>query len=273
MLALDEGLDEEDRLEGTGIKLRRMVPLSLMVAPDSIVLSTFARGFVEGGESGGEESAVEVVEDTLEVPLNESREYEDMEEGDVDAVELTLCCCARPKDLRDRGEKEYEVSGFGVGLESPPAIAFRRRVSRSIVGLISAARGGGTGTLPLDLSGIWEGDSIPSRFESSSKIGVPSRLFGRDSSGPDTTPRMLFTSSIEGLDLTLARGFTAGLGEPSLKHSSKHSSQHGLPRISTIGVFAMSLSQALHRKQEACQRRPAFSTGLPPSSFTRAYMG
>lgn len=132
-----------------------------------------------------------------------------------------------------------------------------------MVGLTSPKpRGLVTGLLMLGDSGAGEADR-PRRFESSSITGVPSRLFDDRASlaSSDSTP-----------DLVRTR-LAVGLGAPVWRHSSKHSSQHGLPMISTIGFRRISLSHALHLKQAPCHNLPAFSIGFPPSSFASAKTG
>lgn len=149
---------------------------------------------------------------------------------------------------------------------SPEARAFNFLVKRSMVGLTSPRpRGLVIGLLMLVDSGVGEGDR-PRRFESSSITGVPSRLFDVDDL------RALLASSDSAPDLVRAR-FAVGLGEPVWRHSSKQSSQQGLPMISTIGFLRISLSHALHLKQAPCHNLPAFSMGLPPSSFASAKTG
>lgn len=148
----------------------------------------------------------------------------------------------------------------------PPIEAVSLRVRRSMVGLTSAALGVGAG-LSAALAFANTGDSMPSRFESSFIMGAPSRPF----EGLDGEVRAALASSKLTADFALGLG--RGLGEPCFKHTSKHSSQHGRPRISTIGLLEMSLLHALHLKHEACHIRPAFSTGLPPSSLVKAKTG
>ena len=142
------------------------------------------------------------------------------------------------------------------------------RVSRSIVGLMPPG-GDGAESRSGDLFGDAEAeDGMPSRWASSSMTGVPSLL--RDEGRPLDLASC--ASSTEVPDLRRVRK-GCGLGEPCFKQSSKQSSQQGFPRMSTIGFLLMSLSHALQRKHIACHSLPAFSTGLPPSSFVRARIG
>lgn len=113
--------------------------------------------------------------------------------------------------LDDDGGRDLAL---GVGLASPTAIAFNFLVNRSIVGLTSPIGRGlesARGLPVLGDSGAGEGDR-PSRLESSSITGVPSRLFEveGDKSSDDLASRV---SSISTTDL--ARDlFAAGLGDP-----------------------------------------------------------
>lgn len=76
--------------------------------------------------------------------------------------------------------------------------------------------------------------------------------------------------------LAIPTALLAGLGFrlvfalplPLFKQSSKQSSQHGLPRTSTMGLVPISLPHPSHLKHLECQTLPEFSTN-PPSALSR----
>src|SRR5260221_2452813 len=197
---------------------------------------------------------------------------------DNDEFEWSLTLWARDEAMRDRVKGEREVvttsaRGRGDGVAGADEIdcdltsESSLLVRRSIAGLSSpCARGVGLGTSLATGEAVLDLDLvIPNRISSSSTTGLPSRL-GEHS--------FILCRKPLRLALDRFRSFLAtGLGDPVLRHSSKHLSQHGLPVISTIGFLDMSFSQPVQQKQDACQIRPAFSTGFPPSSLTSAYTG
>lgn len=73
------------------------------------------------------------------------------------------------------------------------------------------------------------------------------------------------TALLAGLGFRLVRA----LPLPLFRQSSKQSSQHGLPRTSTMGLVPISLPHPSHLKHLECQTLPEFSTN-PPSALSRS---